>query len=231
MGTWSRRLVAEAVGTAWLVLGGCGAAVLAGHHLGVHGIALAFGLALATMAYALGHVSGCHLNPAVTLGLVVARRFPARRLLPYWLAQAVGAVAGAALLYLWAKGRPGFVPGGFASNGYGDLSPGRYSLEACLAAEVGLTFFFVLVILGSTDARAPTAFAGLAVGLALTLVHLVSIPVTNTSVNPARSTGVAFFATTGALAQLWAFWVAPLAGGALAGLAWPFFAREGAAPE
>jgi aquaporin Z len=226
MGTLPRRLAAEALGTAWLVLGGCGTAVLAGHHAGIVGISLAFGVSVVTMAYAIGHVSGCHLNPAVTLGLVVAGRFSKKDLLPYWLAQLLGAFAAAALIYLIAKGRPGFAAGGFASNGFAHLSPGRYSLEACLAAEVLLTFFFLLVILGATSARAPAAFAGLAIGLCLTLIHLVSIPITNTSVNPARSTGVAVFATTEALQQVWLFWVAPLVGAVLAGLLWPFLARE-----
>jgi aquaporin Z len=218
--TW-RRLVAELLGSAWLVLGGCGTAILAGPAAGIPGISLAFGLTVLTMAYAVGHVSGCHLNPAVTLGLVLAKRFPARDLLPYWIAQVVGASLGAAAIYAVASGRAGFTAGGFASNGYGDHSPGQYALPACLVTEALLTFFFLLVILGATDRRAPAGFAGIAIGLCLTLIHLVSIPVTNTSVNPARSSGVALFADAWALRQLWLFWAAPLLGGALAGILYP----------
>jgi aquaporin Z len=225
------RLVAEMVGTCWLVLGGCGTAVLAGPDVGVPGIALAFGLTVVTMAYAIGHVSGCHLNPAVTLGLVVAGRFPRRDLLLYWIAQVTGAALGAWAIYAIAVGKPGFDAGAFASNGFDALSPGKYSLWACFLCEVVCTFFFLLVIIGTTHVKAPAALAGLAIGLCLTLIHLFSIPVTNTSVNPARSTGVAFFATTGALGQLWLFWVAPLVGAALAGLVWPILDREDPAPS
>ena len=216
-----RRLVAEGFGTAWLVLGGCGTAILAGDRVGWNGVSLAFGLTVLTMAYAIGHLSGCHLNPAVTLGLVLGKRFPAKELLPYWVAQVVGGLVGAVAIYAIAKGEPGFDPAGFASNGYDALSPNRYTLVACAITEVLLTFFFLLVILGATDRRAPAGFAGLAIGLCLTLIHLISIPVTNTSVNPARSTAVAFFATTDALGQLWLFWVAPLVGAALAGIVYP----------
>lgn len=227
MATIQRRMAAEALGTAWLVLGGCGTAVLATSgdlSVGLVGVSIAFGLTVVSMAYAIGHVSGCHLNPAVTLGLVVARRLPAKDLLPYWGAQVVGGLVGAALIYLIASGKDGWTPGGFASNGYGALSPGHYSLVACLVAEVVLTFAFLIVILGATDGRAPAGFAGLAIGLCLTLIHLIAIPVTNVSVNPARSTGVAFFASTGALGQLWLFWVAPLLGAALAGAVYPALA-------
>lgn len=217
----SRRLVAEGLGTAWLVLGGCGTAVLAGRGAGIPGISLAFGLTVLTMAYAIGHLSGCHLNPAVTLGLVVGKRHPAKELLPYWIAQVLGGLVGALVLYAVASGVEGWTPGGFAANGYEEHSPGGYSLLACALTEVVLTFFFLLVILGTTDRRASAGFAGIAIGLCLTLIHLISIPVTNTSVNPARSTGVAVFADAWALGQLWLFWVAPLAGGALAGLVYP----------
>lgn len=222
-----RRMAAEALGTAWLVLGGCGTAVLATSgdlSVGLVGVSIAFGLTVVSMAYAIGHVSGCHLNPAVTLGLVVARRLAAKDLLPYWGAQVLGGLVGAALIYLIASGKDGWAPGGFASNGYGALSPGHYGLVACLVAEVALTFVFLIVILGATDGRAPAGFAGLAIGLCLTLIHLIAIPVTNVSVNPARSTGVAFFASTGALGQVWLFWVAPLLGAALAGAVYPALA-------
>jgi aquaporin Z len=219
------RLGAEFFGTFWLVFGGCGSAVLAAAFpdlgIGLLGVALAFGLTVLTMAYAVGHISGCHLNPAVSLGLCVGGRFAWRDLIPYVIAQLVGAIAAAAVLYVIASGKEGFsLAGGFASNGYGAHSPGGYSLPACLVAEVVLTFFFLLVILGATDARAPQGFAPLAIGLALTLIHLISIPVTNTSVNPARSTGPALFVGGWALAQLWMFWVAPLFGALLAGLAY-----------
>lgn len=222
-----RRMAAEALGTAWLVLGGCGTAVLATSgdlSVGLVGVSIAFGLTVVSMAYAIGHVSGCHLNPAVTLGLVVARRVASKDLLPYWGAQVLGGLVGAALIYLIASGKDGWAPGGFASNGYGALSPGHYGLVACLVAEVALTFVFLIVILGATDGRAPAGFAGLAIGLCLTLIHLIAIPVTNVSVNPARSTGVAFFASTGALGQVWLFWVAPLLGAALAGAVYPALA-------
>lgn len=218
-----QRLTAEFVGTFWLVLGGCGAAVLAAAvpdlGIGFAGVALAFGLTVVTMAYAFGHISGAHFNPAVTAGLCAAGRFSTSELLPYWLAQVAGAIVAAAVLYLIASGAPGFdVAAGFAANGYDEHSPGGYALEAALLAEVVLTFGFLIVILGSTDSRAPAGFAPLAIGLALTLIHLVGIPVTNTSVNPARSTGPAIFVGGWALLQLWAFWVAPLIGGVAAGL-------------
>jgi aquaporin Z len=221
-----KRCVAELFGTFWLVFGGCGSAVLAAAYpqlgIGFAGVALAFGLTVLTMAYAIGHISGCHLNPAVTLGLVAGKRFPAKEVLPYWVAQVLGAVAGAGVLYAIASGKPGFAVGGFASNGYGLHSPDGYGLVACAVAEVVLTFFFLIVILGSTDQRAAKGFAPLAIGLCLTLIHLVGIPVTNLSVNPARSTGPAIVAASGgggwALAQLWLFWLAPLVGAALAGI-------------
>lgn len=220
-----RKLAAETLGTAWLVFGGCGSAVLAAAFpdvgIGLHGVSVAFGLTVVTMAYAIGHVSGCHLNPAVTLGLVVGRRHPASEALPYVVAQVIGAVLGAAVLYLVASGKPGFEIGGFAANGYGEHSPGGYSMVAALVAEVWLTFVFLMVILGSTDRRAPAGLAGLAIGLCLTLIHLVGIPVTNLSVNPARSTGPAVYVGGWALAQLWLFWVAPLLGAALAGVVYP----------
>lgn len=226
-----KRTAAEFVGTAWLVLGGCGSAVLAagfpGLGIGFVGVAIAFGLTVLTMAYAIGHVSGCHLNPAVTVGLTVAGRFPAREVLPYVLAQLLGAVAGAAVLYLIASGKAGFdLSAGFASNGFGEHSPGGYTLTAGFVCEVVMTFAFVFVILGATDHRAPAALAPVAIGLALTLIHLVSIPVTNTSVNPARSTGPALLVGGWALAQLWAFWVAPLLGAVAAGIVYPLLAHE-----
>lgn len=217
-----KRLLAEFIGTAWLVLGGCGSAVLAAAFpelgIGFVGVSIAFGLTVLTMAYAIGHVSGCHLNPAVTVGLTAGGRFPAKELVPYVIAQVLGGIAGAAVLYGIATGRAGFdVAAGFASNGYGEHSPGGYSLAACLIAEVVLTFAFLFVIMGSTHGRAPKGFAPIAIGLCLTLIHLISIPVTNTSVNPARSTGPAVFVGGWALAQLWLFWIAPLVGGALGG--------------
>ncbi|EJC80303.1 MIP family channel protein [Rhizobium leguminosarum bv. trifolii WSM2297] len=222
-----KSLVAEFLGTFWLVFGGCGSAVLAAAYpelgIGFTGVAFAFGLTVLTMAYAVGGISGGHFNPAVSLGLNVAGRFPAARLLPYIVVQVVGAVAAAALLYLIASGKAGFEFGGFAANGYGDHSPGGYSLLSALLIEVLLTMFFLIIILGSTGSRVPAGFAPLAIGLGLTLIHLVSIPVTNTSVNPARSTGQALFVGDWALQQLWLFWIAPLAGGALGGLAWKFF--------
>jgi aquaporin Z len=219
----SKRIAAEFFGTFWLVFGGCGSAVLAAAFpqlgIGFVGVALAFGLTVLTMAFAIGHISGCHLNPAVSVGLVVGKRFPLKDLPGYVIGQVAGAVTGAATLYLIASGKPGFAAGGFASNGYGEHSPGGYSLLACFVAEVVLTAFFLLIILGSTDERAPKGFAPIAIGLGLTLIHLISIPVTNTSVNPARSTGVAFFAEGGwALPQLWLFWVAPILGAILGGL-------------
>jgi aquaporin Z len=219
-----KRLGAEFLGTFWLVLGGCGSAVLAAAFpdlgIGFAGVALAFGLTVLTMVYAVGHISGGHFNPAVSLGLFAGGRFAAKDLLPYILAQVIGAVAAGGVLYLIASGKAGFAPGGFASNGFGELSPGGYSMQAALVCEVVMTFFFVFIIMGATHGNAPSGFAGIAIGFALTLIHLVSIPVTNTSVNPARSTGVAFFASTEAVSQLWLFWVAPLIGGALGGFAW-----------
>jgi len=218
-----KRAIAEFFGTFWLVFGGCGSAVLAAAFpqlgIGFAGVALAFGLTVLTMAYAIGHISGCHLNPAVSIGLVVGKRFPASELLSYIIAQVLGAIAASGVLYVIASGRPEFsLAGGFASNGYGAHSPGGYSLLAGFVAEVVLTAFFLLVILGSTDQRAPKGFAPIAIGLCLTLIHLVGIPVTNTSVNPARSTGPAVFVGGWALAQLWLFWVAPILGAILGGL-------------
>jgi len=220
--TLGKRATAEFFGTFWLVFGGCGAAVLdaafPGLGIGFAGVALAFGLTVLTMAFAIGHISGCHLNPAVTLGLVAGKRFPAKELIPYWIAQVVGGVAAGGVLYIIASGKSGFsLSGGFASNGYADHSPGGYSLMACLVAEIVLTMFFLLIIMGATDKRAPQGFAPIAIGLALTLIHLIGIPVTNLSVNPARSTGPAVFVGGWAIHQLWLFWVAPLIGGALGG--------------
>lgn len=225
------RMLAEFLGTFWLVFGGCGSAVLAaafpGLGIGFLGVALAFGLTVLTMAYAIGHISGCHLNPAITLGAVVAKRFKSSDLLPYVVAQVLGAVAAAGVLYVIASGTAGFEAGaGFAANGYGDHSPGKYSLQSGFVTEVVMTFMFVMIILGVMDKRAPAGFAPIAVGLCLTLIHLVSIPVTNTSVNPARSTGPALFAGGWAIQQLWMFWVAPLLGAVLAGLAYPRLAGE-----
>jgi aquaporin Z len=232
-----KRATAEFLGTFWLVFGGCGSAVLAAAFptlgIGFAGVALAFGLTVLTMAFAIGHISGCHLNPAVTVGLVTGKRFPASELFPYVIAQVVGAIAAAGVLYVIASGRAGFdITGGFASNGYGAHSPGGYSLLACFVAETVLTMFFLLVILGATDKRAPQGFAPIAIGLCLTLIHLVSIPVTNTSVNPARSTGPAIFVGGWALSQLWLFWVAPLIGGAIGGVVYAtvFEAAEEAKP-
>jgi aquaporin Z len=218
----SKRAAAEFLGTFWLVFGGCGSAVLAAAFpalgIGFVGVSLAFGLTVLTMAFAIGHISGCHLNPAVTVGLVVGKRFPIKELPVYWVAQVLGAIAGSGVLYLIASGKPGFsLAGGFASNGYADHSPGGYSLVACFLVEVVLTAIFLLVILGSTDERAPKGFAPIAIGLCLTLIHLISIPVTNTSVNPARSTGPALFVGGWALSQLWLFWVAPIVGAAIGG--------------
>lgn len=222
----TKKLVAEFLGTFWLVFGGCGSAVLAAAFggtdsnlgIGFVGVALAFGLTVLTMAYTIGHISGCHLNPAVTLGLVAGKRHPANEALPYIVAQTVGAIVAAGVLYVIATGKPGTHVGGFASNGFGELSPGGYGMVAALVAEVVLTFIFLVIIMGATDSRSPAGFAPIAIGLGLTLIHLVSIPVTNTSVNPARSTGVALFAETAALSQLWLFWVAPIVGGMLGGL-------------
>ena len=227
----SNRLAAEFFGTMWLVLGGCGSAVLAaafpGLGIGFAGVLLAFGLTVLTMAYAIGHVSGCHLNPAVSLGLVVGGRFKAKDLLPYVAAQVAGAVVAAGVLYLIASGKAGFdLQGGLASNGYGEHSPGNYSLRAALVCEFVMTFFFLMIILGATDERAPSGFAPIAIGLALTLIHLISIPVTNTSVNPARSTGPALIVGGWALSQLWLLWIAPLLGAAVAGVVYRFVSGE-----
>jgi aquaporin Z len=226
----SRRLAAEFMGTFWLVFGGCGSAVLAAAFpdvgIGLLGVSLAFGLTVLTMAYAIGHISGCHLNPAVSLGLWAGTRFPAKDLLPYIVAQVIGAIVGAGILYLIASGKPDFALGGFASNGYAEHSPGGYSLLAALVAEVVLTFMFLIIILGATDGRAPHGFAPIAIGLALTLIHLIGIPVTNLSVNPARSTGPALFVGGWALAQLWLFWLAPIVGAILAGFGYSWLARD-----
>ncbi|MGC1300732.1 MAG: aquaporin Z [Caulobacteraceae bacterium] len=220
--TMMKRTSAEFLGTFWLTFGGCGSAVLAAAFpslgIGFAGVALAFGLTVLTMAYAVGPISGGHFNPAVTLGLWAGKRIPASYILPYIVAQVLGAIVAAGVLYLIASGKPGFAVGGFASNGYGDLSPGHYSLVACLVMEVVATFFFLLIIMGSTAPRAPGGFAPIAIGLALTLIHLISIPVTNTSVNPARSTGPALFAGGAYIHQLWLFWLAPIVGGMLGGL-------------
>ena len=232
----SNRLAAEFIGTLWLVLGGCGSAVLAAvfygpdqYPLGIAlvGVSLAFGLTVLTMAYAIGHISGCHLNPAVSVGLWAGGRFPASQLLPYIVAQVLGAIAAGGVLYVIASGAAGFdVSKGFASNGYGAHSPGGYSLLAALVTEVVMTMFFLLVILGATDKRAPAGFAPIAIGLALTLIHLISIPVTNTSVNPARSTGVAVFVGDWAIGQLWLFWVAPIVGALLGATAYKLIGSE-----
>src|SRR5882724_8709821 len=227
----TKRCSAEFLGTLWLVFGGCGSAVIAASFpsvgIGLLGVSLAFGLTVLTMAYAIGHISGCHLNPAVSVGLWAGKRFPATDLFPYIAAQVLGGIAGAGLLYVIASGKPGFsLNGGFAANGYGNHSPGGYTLLACLVAEAFLTFMFLMIILGSTDTRAPKGLAPLAIGFGLTLIHLISIPVTNTSVNPARSTGPALFVGGWATNQLWLFWVAPIVGAAVAGLAYAFFAGE-----
>ncbi len=225
-----KKLVAEFIGTCWLVLGGCGSAVLAAAYpelgIGFAGVALAFGLTVLTMAYAIGHISGCHLNPAVTIGLWTGGRFDSKDVIPYICSQVLGAIAGAGIIYIIASGQPGYEIGGFASNGYAELSPGGYSLAAALVTEIVMTFMFLIVILGVTHSKAPAGFAGVAIGLALTLIHLISIPVTNTSVNPARSTSQALFADTAALSQLWLFWVAPIVGAILAGLVYKYLAPE-----
>lgn len=226
-----KQYAAELLGTFWLVLGGCGSAVLAAAFpdvgIGLLGVSLAFGLTVLTMAFAIGHISGCHLNPAVSVGLWAGGRFPANKLAPYIVAQVLGAMAAGGVLYVIASGAPGFdASKGFASNGYGAHSPGGYSLLAALVTEVVMTMFFLLVILGATDKRAPAGFAPIAIGLALTLIHLISIPVTNTSVNPARSTGVAVFAGTWAVGQLWLFWLAPIVGGVLGAGVYRFIGRE-----
>ncbi|TAA62641.1 aquaporin Z [Shinella sp. JR1-6] len=225
-----KKLSAEFLGTFWLVFGGCGSAVLATAFpevgIGHLGVSFAFGLTVLTMAYTVGGISGGHFNPAVSVGLTVAGKFPASSLVPYIVAQVVGAVAAAAVLYLIASGKTGFQAGGFASNGYGDLSPGGYSLTAALVAEVVLTAFFLIIILGSTHGRAPVGFAPIAIGLGLTLIHLISIPVTNTSVNPARSTGAALFADTAALSQLWLFWLAPVLGAVVGAVIWKIVGED-----
>ena len=226
-----KQYSAEFLGTFWLVLGGCGSAVLAAAFpnvgIGLMGVALAFGLTVLTMAYAIGHISGCHLNPAVSVGLWAGGRFPASKLPPYIVAQVLGAIVAGAVLYVIASGAPGFdVSKGFASNGYGAHSPGGYSLLAALVSEVVMTMFFLLVILGATDKRAPAGFAPIAIGLARTLIHLISIPVTNTSVNPARSTGVALFVSDWAIGQLWLFWAAPIVGALLGAAIYHFIASE-----
>jgi aquaporin Z len=218
----TQRVIAEFFGTWWLVLGGCGAAVLAAGFpnlgIGFLGVAFAFGLTVLTMAYAVGHISGGHFNPAVTIGLWSAGRCPSRYVIPYIIAQVIGAIVAAIVLWLIASGKPGWVIGSFAANGYGDLSPGKYGLGSCFITEIVMTFFFLFVIIGSTSKGAAVGFAGIPIGLALTLIHLVSIPVTNTSVNPARSTGPALFAGGEYIGQLWLFWVAPIIGAVIAGL-------------
>ncbi len=226
-----KKYLAEFIGTFWLVLGGCGSAVLAAGFpelgIGFVGVSLAFGLTVLTMAYGLGHISGCHLNPAVSIGLWVGGRFPAGKLAPYIIAQVLGGIAGAGVLYLIASGQAGFdLAGGFASNGYGDHSPGKYSMVAALVTEIVMTMMFLFIILGATDKRAPQGFAPLAIGLGLTLIHLISIPVTNTSVNPARSTGVALFAGGWAPSQLWLFWVAPIIGAILGAVIYRFVSSD-----
>jgi len=217
-----KKLIAEFLGTSWLVLGGCGSAVLAAGYpelgIGFTGVSLAFGLTVLTMAYAIGHISGCHLNPAVSIGLYFGGRFDKKELLPYIVSQVLGAIFGAGILYVIASGKPGFELGTFAANGYEELSPNGFNLTAAFTIEAVLTFFFLIVILGTTHPKAPQGFAGIAIGLALTLIHLISIPVTNTSVNPARSTSQALFAQGMALEQLWLFWIAPIIGAVLAGI-------------
>ena len=225
-----KKLVAEFIGTLWLVLGGCGSAVLAAAYpelgIGFVGVAIAFGLTVLTMVYAIGHISGCHLNPAVSIGLWMGGRFDKKELLPYIGAQVFGGIAGAGILYLIASGKSGFEIGSFAANGYGEHSPGGYSLLAALITEIVMTFMFLVIILGATHSKAPKGFAGLAIGLSLTLIHLISIPVTNTSVNPARSTSQAIFAGDWALGQLWLFWLAPIIGAILAGLVYKYISPE-----
>ncbi|MCB1019738.1 MAG: aquaporin Z [Bryobacterales bacterium] len=229
--TLGKRATAEALGTFWLVFGGCGSAVISAGFpdvgIGLLGVAFAFGLTVLTMAYAIGHISGCHLNPAVTMGLVAGKRFPASEAFAYIAAQVVGGALGAGVLYLIASGAPGFdLAGGFAANGFGEHSPGGYSLMSAAIAETVLTFMFLMIILGATDGRAPAGFAPIAIGLGLTLIHLIGIPVTNLSVNPARSTGPALFVGGWAIGQLWLFWVAPILGGSIAGIAYNIFAPE-----
>lgn len=223
-----KKLIAEFIGTFWLVLGGCGSAVLAAGYpelgIGFVGVSIAFGLTVLTMAYAIGHISGCHLNPAVTVGLWAGGRFEARDVFPYIASQVLGGIAGAGILYLIASGKPGFELGGFAANGYGEHSPDGYNMQSALITEVVMTFVFLIIILGATHKNASAGFAGIAIGLGLTLIHLISIPVTNTSVNPARSTSQALFVQGWAFEQLWLFWVAPLAGAIIAGLLYKFLA-------
>ena len=225
-----KKLAAEFIGTFWLVLGGCGSAVLAAAYpelgIGFAGVSIAFGLTVVTMAYAIGHISGCHLNPAVSIGLWIGGRFDKKELLPYIVVQLLGGIAGAAILYIIATGKSGFEIGGFAANGYGEHSPGGYSMLAALVTEIVMTFMFLIIILGATHSKAPKGLAGLAIGLGLTLIHLVSIPVTNTSVNPARSTSQALFAGDWALSQLWLFWVAPIIGALLAGIVYKIISPE-----
>jgi aquaporin Z len=229
-----RKYAAEFIGTFWLVLGGCGSAVLAAAFpdaanslgIGLLGVSLAFGLTVMTMAFAIGHISGCHLNPAVSVGLCVGGRFPSKDLPGYIFSQVLGGLAGAAILYVIATGKPGFELGGFASNGYGDHSPGKYTMVAALVTEIVMTAAFLLIILGSTDKRAPKGLAPVAIGLGLTLIHLISIPVTNTSVNPARSTAVAVFAGGGAISQLWLFWIAPIVGAVIGAVIYNFIGEE-----
>ena len=226
-----KKLVAEFIGTLWLVLGGCGSAVLAAGYpelgIGFMGVALAFGLTVVTMAYAIGHISGCHLNPAVSIGLWIGGRFDKKDLLPYIIAQVMGGIVGAAILYAIVSGKEGFNIGSFAANGYGEHSPDGYSMVSALITEVVMTFMFLIIILGATHSKAPKGMAGLAIGLGLTLIHLISIPVTNTSVNPARSTSQALFAQTDwAIPQLWLFWIAPIVGAVLAGLIYKYLSPE-----
>jgi len=225
-----KKLVAEFIGTLWLVLGGCGSAVLAAGYpelgIGFVGVSFAFGLTVLTMAYAIGHISGCHLNPAVSIGLWIGGRFDKKELVPYIVAQVLGGIAGAGILYLIASGKPGFEIGGFAANGYGEHSPDGYAMMSALVIEIVMTFMFLIIILGATHSKAPKGFAGLAIGLGLTLIHLISIPVTNTSVNPARSTSQALFAGGWAMEQLWLFWVAPIVGAILAGIVYKFISPE-----
>lgn len=227
---YMKKLLAEFIGTLWLVLGGCGSAVLAAAYpelgIGFVGVSLAFGLTVLTMAYAIGHISGCHLNPAVSVGLWMGGRFDSKDLPSYIIAQVLGAIAGASILYLIASGKAGFAVGGFAANGYGANSPGGYGMVAALTTEVVMTFMFLIIILGATHKDAPSGFAGMAIGLGLTLIHLISIPVTNTSVNPARSTSQAIFAGGWALEQLWLFWIAPIVGAILAGIVYKFMSED-----
>jgi len=226
----SKKLIAEFIGTFWLVFAGCGSALLAAGFpevgIGFVGVSFAFGLTVLTMAYSIGHISGCHLNPAVSIGLWIADKFETKELIPYIVAQIVGGVVGAGMLYLIVSGKAGFEIGGFASNGYGELSPDGYSVISAFVIELVLTFMFLFIILGSTSDKAPAGFAPIAIGLGLTLIHLVSIPVTNTSVNPARSTAVALFADTSAISQLWLFWVAPILGAIIAGILWRWLGSE-----